>query len=200
MTSKPGSGAESDQESIILASLDSYRQAEHVLASLGRGFRSDARKGATSAVIVRGNADGSLKLTQSRVLTASGFVHALFKASLSWIFGLMGMFSMLKGARGGIRAAWVHEAHTGSDEHPAHQLLADAGPNAALVLARCRNQQAKQTLTTAMAQSAFRSWDGSLTEFLAALDPGSSHDWVREALNKTSTTPRHRSTNQPPDK
>jgi hypothetical protein len=30
------------------------------------------------------------------------------------------------------------------------------------------------------------SWEGSRTEFLAELDPGTKHDWVRTALGEPS--------------
>ena len=70
MTSEVSSVAKSGQESVVIASFDSYRHAEHMLASLGRGFRKKARKGGTTAVVVRGNPDGSLKVTESRVLSA----------------------------------------------------------------------------------------------------------------------------------
>ena len=43
MTSETGSVAESGQESVVLASFDSYRRAEHMLASLGGEFRRKAR-------------------------------------------------------------------------------------------------------------------------------------------------------------
>jgi imidazolonepropionase-like amidohydrolase len=76
MTSEANSAAKPGQESVVLASFDSYRHAEHMLASLGRGFRKKARKGGgTTAVVVRGNPDGSLKLTESRVLSGSGANH-----------------------------------------------------------------------------------------------------------------------------
>jgi hypothetical protein len=44
MMSEASSVAKSGQESVVLASFDSYRHAEHMLASLGRGFRKKARK------------------------------------------------------------------------------------------------------------------------------------------------------------
>ena len=196
MTSNTGSGG-GTQDSIVLASFDSYRHAEHMLASLGRQLRSDARKGNAAAVIIRGNPDGSLKLTQSRVLTAEGFGYAVIKVSMGWIVGFLGTFSMLKGARGGIHAAQMHKGHIGSDEHAAHQLLADAGPNAALLLVRCTGEQTKHTVAAGTAASAMRSWDGSLADSLAALDPGTSHDWVREAVHQTSHTAHHRPTHKP---
>jgi hypothetical protein len=127
MTSETSSDAKSGQESIVLASFDSYRHAEHMLASLGHEFRAKARKGAASAVVIRGNPDGSLKVTESRVLSASDFMAVLMRLSLSWLVGFMGLFSMLKGARGGVRTAEAHKGHTGSDEHRAHEILAAAG-------------------------------------------------------------------------
>lgn len=118
---------------MVIASFDSYRHAEHMLASLGRGFRRKASKGGATAVVVQGNADGSPKLTQSRVLTASGFASVLIRVSLSWTVGFMGLFSTLKGAKGGVHAAQVRKGHVGSDEQPAHKILAEAGPDAAVL-------------------------------------------------------------------
>ena len=62
----------SGQEWVVIASFGSSRAAEHMLASLGHEFRRNARKGHAEAFVVRGNADGSLKLTESRVMEASG--------------------------------------------------------------------------------------------------------------------------------
>ena len=122
MTSETSSAAKSGQESVVLASFDSYRHAEHMLASLGRGFRKKARKrGDTTAVVVRGNPDGSLKVTESRVLSAGDFVSILIRLSLSWTIGFIGLFSMLKGAKGEAHAAHVRKGHVGSDEHRAHR-------------------------------------------------------------------------------
>lgn len=182
MTSDVSSVARPVQESVVLASFDSYRHAEHMLAALGHRFRTDARRGGTTAVVVTGNADGSLKLIQSRVLTASEFGYAILKISLAWMVGFLGTLSILRGARGGVHAARMRAKHVGSDEHRAHQILAEAGPNAAVALVRCTNERMRRMVATAAAHRAIRSWDGPLTEFLAALDPGSAHDWVRAAL------------------
>ena len=172
MTSETHSAAKSGQESVVLASFDSYRRAEHMLASLGREFRRKARKaGGTTAVVVRGNPDGSLKVTRSRVLSASDLVSTLIRISLSWMVGFMGLFSTLKGAKSQAHAAHVREGHAGSDEHQAHKILAGAGPHAALALVRCEDQETRQMVAAAAADSARDSWDGPLTEFLAALDP-----------------------------
>jgi hypothetical protein len=190
MTSEASSVAKSGQESVVIASFDSYRHAEHMLASLGHGFRAKARKGGTTAVVVRGNADGSLKVTESRVLSASDLVSTVLRVSLSWTIGFMGLFSTLKGAKEEARAAHVRKGHTGSDEHRAHEILADVGPHAAIALVRCQDQQTRQMVAAAAADSARDSWDGSLTEFLAALDPGPGHDWARAAVGESSSTKR----------
>lgn len=191
MTSEPGSAADSGQDSVVLASFGSYQAAEHMVASLGGEFRRKARKGDASAVIVRGNADGSLKVTKPRVLTAGDFTSALMHISLSWLVGFMGMFSMFKGARSGVRAAEVHKGHVGSQEHRvAQEILADAGPRAAVLLARCKDQQTRQMVAAGAAEHARASWDGPLAGFLAALDPGPGHDWVRAALGGSSRKKR----------
>jgi hypothetical protein len=186
MTSEANSVAKSGSESIVLASFDSYRHAEHMLASLGREFRRKARKGGTTAVVVRGNPDGSLKVTESRVLSASDFTSILIRVSLSWTIGFMGLLSILKGARKEAHAAHVRKGHAGSEEHRAHEILAEAGPHAALALVRCEDVETRQMVAASAADSARESWDGSLTEFLAALDPGSAHDWVRTAVGQPS--------------
>lgn len=142
--------------------------------------------------MVRGNPDGSLKVTESRVLSASDLVSTVLRVSLSWMIGFMGLFSTVKGAKEQARAAHVRKGHAGSDEHRAHEILAAAGPHAAIVLVRCQDQETRQRAAAAAADSAEDSWDGPLTEFLAALDPGSAHDWVRAAVGKPSGANRDR--------
>src|SRR5438876_10042646 len=117
-------------------------------------------------------------------------MSTLIHLSLSWTIGFIGMFSMLKGAKSEAHAARVRKGHAGSDEHRAHELLAEAGPHGALVLVRCKDHQTRQMVAAAAADSAEGSWDGSLKEFLAALDPGSAHDWVRAAVGEPSSTNR----------
>ncbi|MFD9320223.1 hypothetical protein ACFWDQ_21570 [Streptomyces sp. NPDC060053] len=189
MTSETTSVARSGQESVVIASFDSRHHAERMLVSLGRGFRRKARTGGTTAVVIRGNDDGSLRVTQSRVLTANGFVNALFRISLAWMTGFMGLFGTLKGASVGAHAAGVRKAHVGSKAQQADRILAEVGPDAAVTLVRCEDTDTRQ-LVAAAATRAEESWEGTLTEFLAALDPGSAHDWVRAAVGEPSPTHR----------
>lgn len=61
----------------------------------------------------------------------------------------------------------------------AHAILARIGPHAALLLVACDDQETRQTAVAKAADQASESWDAARTEFLASLDPGPKHDWVR---------------------
>jgi hypothetical protein len=179
--SETASPAEPQQDAVVISSFDSYPHAEHRVAKLGWGFRKKARKGDATAVVVRGNEDGSMKVTESRVLSANQLVCVLLHVSLSWTVGFLGLFSTFKGAKSGARATHAHQRHVGSSKHRAHEVLADAGPHAAIVLIRC-HEPTRQTIAAELANGASSSWDGSLSQFLASLDPGSTDDWVRAAV------------------
>jgi uncharacterized membrane protein len=180
------SEVDATQDFVILASFENRRAAEHMLASLGRGFRKKHRKGHATALVISENKDGSLKLTQSRVLTASGFVYTLLRISLAWMIGFLGLLATMRGGRGAAREVGEHKSHVGSDEQSTHAILARVGPGAALVLVRCDDEELRQAVVARAADSASESWDGSRAEFLALLDPGSQHDWVRAALGEPS--------------
>lgn len=174
------------QDCVILASFENRHAAEHMLASLRRGLRTNARKGHATALVISANKDDSLMLTQSRVLTASGFVYTLLRISLSVAIGFMGLFSTLKGAKGGAHEIHARGSHVGSDEQTVHAILAKAGPNAALVLVCCDDEEMRQAVVARATDRASESWDGSRAQFLAGLDPGSRHDWLRAAVGEPS--------------
>ena len=174
------------EEWVVLASFEKHHAAEHMVASLGRGFRKEARKGRVSAFIVRSNEDGSLKLTQARVLTVRGVGAALIHVSLSWTVGFLGLVSTLKGGWRFGHSVDVHQGHVGSDEHAAHAMLARAGEHGAIALICCDDADMRRMVVAKAADLGTESWDGSRTEFLADLDPGSKHDWVRTALGEPS--------------
>jgi hypothetical protein len=155
-----------------------------MVSSLGREFRRTARKGHASALIVNANPDGSLSERQSRVITASGVSAALVHLSLSWTVGFMGLVSGLKGAKRTAHAVHVHEGHVGADEHPAHAILAAAGPHAAILLITCKEQTLSQKAIDGAGDRAVHGWNGTRQEFLNSLDPGPEHDWVRNALGE----------------
>jgi hypothetical protein len=185
MPSEADASTQREKESVVLASFEGRRAAERMLWSLGRDFRKKARKGHAGAFVVSGENDGSLKVTESRVLGASDFMAAVIRISLSLAMGFLAIFSTAKGALGGVRAVRKHHGHVGSEEQRAHEILAEAGPNAALALIRCSDDEMRQTVAArASEDNAGHCWDGSLTDFLSSLDPGTQHDWVRKALGE----------------
>jgi hypothetical protein len=177
-----------EQEAVVLASFENRRAAESMVASLGRGFRKKARSGHAAAFVVSGNEDGSWKMTESRVLETGDFTAVVIRVSASWTVGFMGILSTLKGARGGVRAARKRHGHVGSGEERAHELLAEVGPDAALVLIRCEDDEARQSVAARAHERGVAAWDGPLADFLAAFDPGPQHDWVRAALGQARTS------------
>jgi hypothetical protein len=184
VASEDDSPAGSGQEWVVIASFANRRAAEHMLASLGHEFRRNARKGHAEAFVVTGNADGSLKLTESRVLEASGFAATIIRVSLAWTVGFMGVVSTLKGAKATAHAAYKRGSHVGSDDERAQELIDQAGPDAAILLVRAKDKETRQAVAAGAADHASDSWDGSKRDFLAALDPGPKHDWVRAALDE----------------
>jgi hypothetical protein len=174
------------QDFVILASFENRHAAEHMGASLRRGFRKKHREGHATAVVIHGNKDGSLTLTQCRVLTASGFVYTVTRISLSVAIGFTGLLSTLRGTKGAVHEVRARESHVGSDEQAVHALLAQVGPDAALVLVCSDDQEMRQAVVARADDRASESWDGSRAEFLAGLDPDSQHDWLRAAVGEPS--------------
>lgn len=187
MASEDDPAATSGQEWVVIASFQNRHAAEHMLASLGRGFRRNAHKGHAEAFVISGNADGSLKLTHSRVLEASGLAATIARVSAFVMVGLIGVVAMVKGAKATVHVARKHESHVGSDEQHAHAILAQAGPGAVIALVRCKDQETRKMVDAGAADQASYSWDGSMPDFLASLEPGSEHDWVRAALDQPTS-------------
>jgi hypothetical protein len=89
MTSEADPAARPGHDWVVIASFENRHAAEHVLASLGHELRRNARKGRSDAFVVSGNADGSLKLTESPVRRASGFAAIIAHLSASMPAGSM---------------------------------------------------------------------------------------------------------------
>jgi hypothetical protein len=170
------------QESIALATFKGRFAAERMLASLGRAFRREALAGKANVFVISANADGSLRLTESRAVQAGGLVSTVIRVTGALLAGFTGFFSMLKEAFRIGRATRAGASRVGSDDIRSHEILAQVGPGAAAALVRCRDEEMRHKVSEKAADSAVGTWDGSLAEFLAALDPGSKHDWVRDAL------------------
>ena len=128
-----------------------------------------------------------MKLTQARVLTEGDVGAALIRVSLSWTVGFMGLFSTARGGKRFAHAVHLREAHVGSDEQATHAILARAGAHGALALVSCKDGDTRREVAERAADRGTESWEGSRTEFLAGLDPGSKHDWLRTALGEQST-------------
>jgi len=186
MAREVGAGEGAGQESVVLASFENRHAAEHMLLSLGRGFRKKARRGGATALVASANKDGSLKLTESRALEASDLTATMLHLSASWMVGFLGTLSTLKGAKATARAAHKRESHVGSDEQRAHAIIAEAGPQAAIALVRCKDAEMGQAVAARAGDHGRQSWHGSLAQFLAGLDPGGKDDWVRSALDEPS--------------
>ena len=99
MASDPGPTASSEQEWVVIASFPNRHAAERMLASLGPGFCRNANKGHAEAFVITGNADGSLKLTKSRVLEAGGLACTVARIAVFVMVGLIGVVAMFKGAK-----------------------------------------------------------------------------------------------------
>ena len=156
--------------------------AERALALLRRRFRIGARKGHAKALVISGNKDGSLKLTQSRVLSASGVVYTLIRIPLVVMIGFTGIVSTLRAPRGRrTRSASVSQAlaEMSTPPMPPRQ----GGPERCPLLVTCDDQKMGQAIVERLAYCASESWHGSRAKFLADLDPDSQHDWVRSALD-----------------
>jgi hypothetical protein len=102
------------------------------------------------------------------------------------LVGFWGTLSTLKGVKAGARAVHKRESHVGADDQRAHEIIAEAGPNAAIALVRCKEAESRQAVAAQAADRGRQSWHGSLAQFLAGLDPGSKDDWVRAALDEPS--------------
>ena len=179
-----------DEESVVLSSFESRLAAEQMLAALGGKFRRHHRGGKVAAFVISENRDGSLKLTQSRVLTAGGVGAAVIGIAVATIAGLIGTFSFLRGGRSVAQAGQKRAGHVGSDAHRAHQILREAGPKGALTLVRCTDQDEARAVAEQAAARAIDSWHGSRAEFLAGVDQLSGdYGWLRAAFDMPGTDP-----------
>ena len=176
------------QESVVFASFENRVAAERMLVSLGPEFLKKTRKGQVAAFVVTANRDDSLRLTEPRVLTTTGIARSIAGVFLATMAGFIGVLSMLRGVRAQGHAILTYKGHVGSDEQAVHALLAQAGPNAAIVLVSCTDEEICRTVTARAADRAIASWEGSRSQFLADLDPGSEHDWVGAALGEPPST------------
>lgn len=172
----------SDEGAVVVASFPSRTAAERMLASLGRGFRKKARRGDADAFVVHRNSDGSLKLTEARAVTRGGLISALIHVGTSVAVGFTGIFSASKEVRRWGHSVHVRQKHVGAEDQKTQAIIDSAGPEGAIALVVCADHETRQAVVDAAAEQANDHWDASSAEFLADLDPGPKHDWVRSAL------------------
>jgi hypothetical protein len=110
--------------------------------------------------------------------TREGVPHALARV------GGPVLAATLRGAKSAAHAVQEHGSHVGSDDQRAHEIIAQAGPGAAIALARGQDPEMRRMVAAVAADRASHTWAGAMTQFLAALDPGPKHDYVRAALNE----------------
>ena len=174
--------------SVVLAGFESSRVAEHMVASLGRDFRHKARTGTAVAFVITRNRDGSFKLRQSRVVTASGVVAAATTFTAAIRLGLMGMMSAFRGAKTVTHAARQRQSHVDQEVQRLAEVLDQLGPNAACVLFHCTDELAGRSVAEQASERGSDSWQGSRTEFLAVLDRlGENYDWMRPVVADPAT-------------
>jgi hypothetical protein len=173
----------SGSSSVVLATFESSHAAERMLASLGRDFRHKAHKGNAAAFVITRRKDGSFKLVQSRVLTASGLASAGIRFMGAILAGLMGSMSAIRGAKAVTQGAHQRQSHVREADQRLAEILDQVGTHSAAALIRCMDEQTGQTVAAQAADRGSHSWHLSQAEFLAALDrQGDNYDWIRPAV------------------
>ena len=186
----PGSGT----ASVVVASFSSRRDAERTVASLGHSFRHKARSGGASAFVVTHNPDGSFKIVQSRVVTATGVVATATFFTAEIMVGLIGIGAARKGAKARKHRTHQRQSGVGRDAHRLAEVFDRLGPHAACVLFHCTDEQTAQAVATRADERGERSSHYARTEFLALLDRlGSEYDWIRPAVAEPAAKVRKHS-------
>ncbi len=182
--SAPGSGA----ETVVLARFETSRAAERMVASLGRGFRRQARSSKAAAFVVTRKKDGSFNLVQSRVVTASGVVGAVMGITAAMFAGLMGLGSALRGAKAVGHGARERQSGVGHGNEQLGAVFDQLGPHAAYVLFVCTDEHTAQSVVERAGERASHTSQHSQAEVLALLDQlGSDYDWIRPAVTEPHT-------------
>jgi len=153
-----------------------------MVSSLGHDFRHNARQGRDAAFVVTLQRDGSFKLVESRVISASGLAAAGIGVSVATLAGFTGIRSIFKGAKSGAEAAHARRSHVHVGADRARELLSEAGSSGAVLLIRTSDQATTGMVEARAADRASQHWRGSKVELFAALDRlGSDYDWLRPA-------------------
>lgn len=169
--------------SVVVASFKSRRLAESMVASLGHSFRHRALKGSASAWVVTRGSDGSFRLVQSRIVTATGIVANVSKFVAIVMAGLIGIGPAIKGVKAAGHRAHQRQSGVGQDADRLAQVFDQLGPHGACVLLYCTDDEMAQTVATRADERGDHSSHYARTEFLALLARlGTAYDWIRPAV------------------
>jgi hypothetical protein len=193
--SGPKAVADPGAASVVVASFASRHLAERMVASLGHGFRHKARHGSANAsVVTRSSPDGSFKLAQSRVITASGVVATATTFTAEIMVGLVGIGVTRRGAKAARHRAHQRQSGVGREAHQLAEVFDQLGPHGACLIFHCTDEQTAQTVARRADERGDRSSHHSRTEFLALLDRlGSDYDWIRPAVDQPAAKVRKHS-------
>jgi hypothetical protein len=189
----------SGSAAVVLATFESSRAAERMLASLGRDFRHKAQKGNAAAFVITHRKDGSFKLVQSRVVTASGVAAAAIRFTTAILAGLMGSMSAIRGAKTLTHGAHQRQSHVQQADQRLAEILDEVGTHSAAALIHSMDEQTGQNVAAQAADRGRDSWEFSRAEFLATLDrQGDNYDWLRPAVAEPA--PKEKKTRPSPQK
>ncbi len=193
-SSDEGASAAPESASVVMAAFENSHAAERMVSSLGHDLRHKARKGDVTAFVISRHHDGSFKLVQSRVVTASGIAAAAVGFTTATMAGLLGAGSVLRGAKTVTGSARERQSHVRQDSQRLTEILDEVGGRSAVLIVVCMDDETAQMVAARAAERGSHSWHVPLAEFVAALDRlGENYDWVRPAV--AEPTPR-----TPPDK
>jgi voltage-gated potassium channel len=189
-TAQAGARAALGSDSVVVASFKRRHVAERMVASLGHSFRHQARKERAAAHVITRNPDGSFRLVQSRVLTATGVVANLSKFAAIVAAGFMGIGRAIKNVTVAGHRAHQRQSGVGEDADRLAKMFDKLGPQGACVLLVFTDEVAAQAAAARADERGDESSHYARTEFLALLDRlGTAYDWIRPAVAELA--PRH---------
>jgi hypothetical protein len=136
-------------------------------------------------MIVTLNRDGSFKLVESRVISASGLAAAGIGVSAAVLAGFMGARSMFQGAKSEVGAARARSGHVDVEAEKVRALLGESGSSGAVLIVRTADQPTAEIVEARAAERATDHWRGPSADLLATLDRlGRDYDWLRPAVGE----------------
>jgi len=152
-------------------------------ASLGHSFRHQALNGRAAAFVVTRDLDGSFRLIQSRVVTATGVVVNMSMFAAIVMAGLIGIGPAIRGVKAAGHRAHQRQSGVGRNADRLAEVFDQLGPHGACVLLYCEDEETAQAVAKRADERGDHSSHYARTEFLALLDRlGNNYDWIRPAV------------------